>query len=357
MNVFPATMMMSHHHDNDLAKQTDDLVHLFSTTLQSLASDAAAVRQITSLANVSGVVLKEDTDDEPKAANENELQGLSDLDQLVAGLEEKVGALRQIVAEEKRALQKFETTLHDQAQEQAAVLQELLQVQTHQQQQQQQQQGLQQQGLQPPFSNGRRDSVDPRTRPSNGDHPNEENTAPVSLPRITQEEFLVQSRNPIGRISLMDLNEALQDIETVCVQKWAASSAFALSSSGSSNRTQPSASSSTLSSNALQRRHDYLQRRQGNEHILLQPQPSSVDGGGGGPQPPPQQIYWVSEQDLREHCAFFRHGESTARATLSVLCSLRRLKQTPGKRREVTYICLTKNDNEGDDDDDSRKSV
>ena len=48
----------------------------------------------------------------------------------------------------------------------------------------------------------------------------------------------------------------------------------------------------------------------------------------------------VSEQSLRENCAFFRHGESTARSTLQLLCSLKRLKQVPSKKSEVTYVCL-----------------
>ena len=48
----------------------------------------------------------------------------------------------------------------------------------------------------------------------------------------------------------------------------------------------------------------------------------------------------LSEQELRETCGFFRLGESTARATLAILCILKRLKQVPGKNMEVTYICL-----------------
>jgi len=49
----------------------------------------------------------------------------------------------------------------------------------------------------------------------------------------------------------------------------------------------------------------------------------------------------VSEQELRENCAFFRHGESTARNILSLLCSLKRLKQVPGQNKEIiTYLWL-----------------
>lgn len=61
----------------------------------------------------------------------------------------------------------------------------------------------------------------------------------------------------------------------------------------------------------------------------------SSDGGG-------DPVWFVSEQELRENCAFFKHGESTARSTLQLLCSLKRLKQVPGRQKHsgVTYICL-----------------
>jgi hypothetical protein len=50
--------------------------------------------------------------------------------------------------------------------------------------------------------------------------------------------------------------------------------------------------------------------------------------------------FWVSEQDLRSNCTFFRLGESTARSILAMLCTLRRLKQVPARKLEVTYILL-----------------
>jgi len=48
----------------------------------------------------------------------------------------------------------------------------------------------------------------------------------------------------------------------------------------------------------------------------------------------------LTEQELREHCAFFRHGEATARALLGLLCSLHRLKQVQGGNKGVQYLLM-----------------
>ena len=55
------------------------------------------------------------------------MEGLQNLDKLVFGIEQKVVALRQIVAEEKRALEKFESTLQQEADNQVNEIEELLQ--------------------------------------------------------------------------------------------------------------------------------------------------------------------------------------------------------------------------------------
>ena len=47
---------------------------------------------------------------------------------------------------------------------------------------------------------------------------------------------------------------------------------------------------------------------------------------------------WVTEQEMRQFCSFFRHGESSARATLLILRNLHRLQQVPGKHGEFLYF-------------------
>ena len=47
--------------------------------------------------------------------------------------------------------------------------------------------------------------------------------------------------------------------------------------------------------------------------------------------------FFVSEQDLRDQCAFFRAGESTAKGLLGLLRNMKMLKQVQGGGNVVTY--------------------
>ena len=138
----------------------------------------------------------------------------------------------------------------------------------------------------------------------------------IHLARVTAKDIKALSRNTLGRITLLDLNEALEEIEQACHNKQA---------SLPSRNSSSSKKGGGLTSNTLQRRYDYLKQQRANADL-------EVEAHSG--------YIWVSEQELREHCAFFRHGESTARATLTILCALKRLKQIPGRNSEITYICL-----------------
>ena len=295
-------------HDN--ARQTDDLCRLFSETLHALAADALTVRQLTSLSKQSGV-----TDDENLHPNSNNnqhdsLNELRKLDMAVAAIENKVGALREIVTEEKIALDQFEN-LQQEANKQQRVLEHMLTAVGA---------SRSRTSSQKARRDRRRDSVDPRetqqlqeatsTTSTNDDNHD------VVLPRITESQLQSISRNTRGRISILALNDALEEIETVCRDKLA-----------QLPRKPTNSTSSLTASQSLERRYEYLKQRNHNSTTQVE-----VDAHIGQ--------YWVSEQELRESCAFFRLGESTARATLVVLCTLKRLKQLPGKNMQVTYICL-----------------
>jgi lactam utilization protein B len=328
MNVFPATMA------TDPQQQTDEVCQLFSKTLHSLAADAAAIRQISSLAEVSGIqsgnaVTVNDIQNDPS------LQQLIEVDRLVTGIEHKVTALRMIVAEEKGALQKFETTLQQEADSQASLVEQVAEAMA--------QLGvLQERGssssstagwksnrsqttssnsASKPFKS-RRDSVDPRSIKENQspsleeDHHHHQQQQQISLRRIAASELKQMSRNTLRRISLLDVNEALDEIERVCDNRL---------------KAMPQSKSTGTSSNSLQRRFEYLKQTRADVDLEVEAHAGHV---------------WVSEQELRENCAFFRHGEATARATLSILCSLKRLKQVPGKNTGVTYICLRPTDSD-----------
>eukprot|EP00934_Nitzschia_sp_Nitz4_P003834 Nitzschia sp. Nitz4//scaffold4_size323378//251027//252001//NITZ4_000699-RA/size323378-processed-gene-0.303-mRNA-1//1//CDS//3329553516//3824//frame0 len=317
-----------------LQQQRSLLEDIFSQTLSNLTSDAATVRQAGSILQCLGNVDCKSFD----SFNDDLLQSLVTMDQLVSGLEDKVVALRQMVREESKALQTFES-LQQEAHEQANTVQKLTRslqeadiLNTLHESQEFQETASESFDL---HSTGRqrqtrrRDSVDPRTplpTPTN----DQENNDPISLRRIKQSELdAYKATNVMGprMLSLITLNEALDEIETIAHRQWRVDLAL--------KHKQEQHSQGCLSTRVLQRRYDYLQRRQqhGNDS-------HDTPGRTSTGSEDPQQFQTISEQDLRENCAFFRNGESTARATLSVLCSLRRIKQIPCKSGNVVYRLL-----------------
>ena len=431
--------------DNNTGIQTDDLLDLFSTTMHSLAADAAAIRQITDLAELTGIILSDNNGNKKYGnnnnANEEEendkreyVQELCNLDRLISGVEQKVIALRQIINEENSALTKFETNLRDEADEQATLIEDLMSALDLQQQQQQQQhdnnmssssndrdddnrwharhQKSNDNEDEDEWRYGRYENNDQRQHqyhdkkhiqlseassnsnnnkiknnntnrkgvlqsrtmgkmgnqssphPSRGvngsriSHNNnnsnrnrndlykfsssspekmnngscygddkdeeqeEEEEENPCFVKVTKSEILEQTPSFGVHLSRFDLNEALEEIERMVWNKISLEPKSSIHSSGSSPPSH-------LSSNTLQRRFDYLRHRQRGPNAGSDNETEAHVGHR-----------WVSEQELRENCAFFRSGESTARATLQLLCSLKRLKQVPGKNREVTYLCL-----------------
>lgn len=121
------------------------------------------------------------------------------------------------------------------------------------------------------------------------------NLPEIILRPITQAEFQSVSKNTRGRITLSALNEALHDIQKVTLQKYS-------------------------------HIHNPHSHRKGSSSS------SHVNSIGNGPMHPVhkeggEDLPFVSEQDLRDDCAFFVTGESTARAILQILRSCKRIKQ------------------------------
>eukprot|EP00532_Pseudo-nitzschia_australis_P014445 CAMPEP_0168277388 /NCGR_PEP_ID=MMETSP0141_2-20121125/19175_1 /TAXON_ID=44445 /ORGANISM="Pseudo-nitzschia australis, Strain 10249 10 AB" /LENGTH=405 /DNA_ID=CAMNT_0008219779 /DNA_START=135 /DNA_END=1349 /DNA_ORIENTATION=- len=136
--------------DDSVGSQTNDVLDLFSTTLYSLAADADAIRQISDIADLTRVLSP--SDERSNSGNRNDddndegraqIQKLCELDRIVSGVEKKVAALSKLINEENSALAKFETNLRQEAQEQDALIEELIVAldlkQQHQEQEQQQQ--------------------------------------------------------------------------------------------------------------------------------------------------------------------------------------------------------------------------
>jgi hypothetical protein len=260
--------------------------------MQSLASDAAAVRQLSSL------------------ASSEDFSELNQVNWNLTALEQKVVALRSIVTEEKKAIAKMETSVHQECEAQKHRMETIQQV--YQQQQQQQQQSLLKQ-------KSRRDSLDPRIIPLPFNQENEDTLSTkedknsihqFTLELVSHQEFQGINRNTVGRIQLLDLNEALEEIQTVVQTKFDALTPL-----------QPLSSNSASENRKLM----YLLNK---KNQTLEEVEAHKDH------------YWVSEQELRETCLFFKQGESSARAILQILCVVKRLKQVPGHNHKVTYICL-----------------
>lgn len=312
---------------NDAAAQkTEELCSLFSTTVSSLASDAVALNQIKSLAECCG--------QEENGNPNNAKNGLKQVDAIVTELEHKVTLLQEICAEEKQSLKDMES-IKNAAEAQHELLNEMMQACDGAARQQEEEarplveasshqkvttatatphkhqesiptshhKGLLRSGAK---RVARRDSVDPREKRSI----HRSATSCVKLDRVTQTEWNNVSKTVRGRITLAVVNDALRDIERVFEKKYAVLRHH--------HKSVPRKGAGQVE----------LQQKLLNSHRELQ-----VEEHGDDP--------WVSEQDLRQCCAFFRNGESTARAILLIIRTVRRLKQVPAKNSEVTYVAIS----------------
>jgi hypothetical protein len=270
------------------------ICQVLSDTLSSISADAAALRQLASLASHVGVT-------EDDHVDECVLGRLRNLDSAVSGLENKMKLLREIVNQEKNALDDLQS-LSEESQRHS----ERLKVIAHALEVQKDNAALEESSptetqpvdtadynLQAKLesrSEARKDSMDPRLTQSPAHHQ-------IHLRRVSRVDLQSLPRTVRGRISLSVVNDAVVEIEDVCRTKY-----------------------TLLARN----------RRKQLQHTISQ-----------STEEEPSDEPWVSEQELRQSCAFFRSGESTARAILSILRSLNRLKQLPSKNGDIIYVCST----------------
>jgi hypothetical protein len=332
------TIMMESSSSN---QQQQDLTTLFAQTISALSADAKALKQI--------VCLQEAASKDAKYED-----ALLDLEAGVTSVEDKVQALQHIAHDERQALDVMEE-MYDESSEQNIMLKKLLQDVILKKQQGQQQQSrmkaqskptpaptrqevvhddkenmvetLRRLNLESPVilatpqrKSRRQSSVDtPKSltpsyhRQSMTSHQQqpmplageimelEASPGPIQMQLISSDELLAVARTIRGRITLSVLNDAVRDIERVCAEKYR-----------------------ILQGKALRQHY----RKYWMLHRALEVEELHGD------QP------WVSEQDLRNACAFFRSGESTARSILAILRTLRRLKQVAGRNSQVTYIVV-----------------
>jgi hypothetical protein len=270
-----------------------DISQILSDTLSSISADSTALRQLANLASHVGVT-------EGNHVDEPVLGRLRNLDSAVSGLENKMKLLREIVNQEKNALDDLQA-LSEESQRQS----ERLKVIAHALEVQKENEALDSPltetlpvdddtsdyNLEAKLtSRNPHDSMDPHSTRSPAHHQ-------IHLRRVTRNDLQSLPRTVRGRISLSVVNDAVVEIEYVCRTKY-----------------------TLLARN----------RRKQLKHTISQTTEEE-----------PSEEPWVSEQELRQSCAFFRSGESTARAVLSILRSLSRLKQLPSKNGEIIYVCST----------------
>ena len=159
---------------------------------------------------------------------------------------------------------------------------------------------------------------------------------------ITQTEFYQISKNTRRRITLSALNDALMDIHNVTQYKYTLLASRSTRNGHGTGNGNGTSSKKTKSKTPLTPSvrgtgtgtgtGTSMMRMQYQQTVALHRELSeSIDHDG---------MPFVSEQEMRDSCAFFRSGESTARAILQILRSAKRLKQICGRKSQVTYALL-----------------
>jgi hypothetical protein len=129
---------------------------------------------------------------------------------------------------------------------------------------------------------------------------------------VTEDDLKKITRATRGHISLSAINEALEEVQ-----------AFARSKAARMRRERRAASKMRSYPNSSSPRYRNPIRRD------------------AAPLEDPEMI--LTEQELRQACAFFRSGEATARSLLLILCAVNRLKQGRGGKNGLVYYHIPVN--------------
>ena len=127
-------------------------------------------------------------------------------------------------------------------------------------------------------------------------------TNKVSIKLLSESELRALPRSVRGRISLLIVNEAIAEIEQVFQKKY-----DILDRSNTRYSMYGS-------------KHEYRQALIAHRELEVREHEGYL---------------WVSEQDIRDACDFFRMGESSARVVLTILRNTKRLKQIPSGRHQT----------------------
>jgi Spindle and kinetochore-associated protein 1 len=307
--------------------QATNDTHRFSKAIAELASEARNLQQIVSLQQAAKM-------------DDRYQKDLEDLEASIHSVEEKVKAMKYMTAQERTALKTLETLYH-QSLEQNKLYKEMIrnvQDAAHE-------------------SVGRRLSLSMPSTPISERSTGKENKSNIDLqqyflnptfPATPKQEHPESSRersqneaNTLPSIPFLP-RTPLTPLTNKFKDTWVASvpiteMEFSTIPKAIRGRITRSVVNDSLNEieNVVWTKYSVLQGQQ-SRHLfrLFWIRHKEMQNDEHGDHP------WVSEQDLRSNCTFFRLGESTARSILAMLCSLRRLKQVPARKLQVTYILL-----------------
>jgi hypothetical protein len=344
----PPEQHSQHPQQPSLQESAEQISQLFATTVTSLAADVNALKHLTTWKEIiDGRQNGSEEEFNQDLHREEFLESLCDLDDVVTAVEKKVVVLRQIVAEEQRALDKLDMLQRDSL-EQNENLRYLvdrcrsIKISSSNAQsggadennphnnnhkgsssrpsstttatstnrgKQNQSHGNNQSssGSRTPFSiasssygNESAGSRDEGSHTStHGSHAHIEGLS-CYFDAVTDQELQAVPRTTRGRVQIGVINDALVSIEK-CFHKKAIKE----------RRQEQLLADSRL---ATLPRYQKASHEEIDDEELLH-------------------NLIVTEQELRQSCTFFTAGEGTARTVLAVLKALRRIKQIPAKER------------------------
>jgi hypothetical protein len=264
------------------ASSANGACRLLEQTLSSLVADSFALQQLTAL--------RKQLHGKDKKTSTELREQLIRIERVVAELEEKVQIFRDVVKEETKAVTEIETCAEQAKAKRTEFLETKERSTLHRQSNNQQhtsQKSIANNDEQDGFSDHRRLQVDDdRTDDFDPRHHF------VKLDLVTQEEFMDVPKAMRSHISRALVNEAILDIERTFQEK----------------QTQ--------------------RIRNRRRHAMYKWKKNSDDNDD----------LTCTEQEMRQSCAFFRSGESSARGVLLILRHLHRLKQIPSKNGKILYF-------------------
>ena len=284
---------------DDLAVQADRLSEQFSKTLTSLVDDASFLRQLASLATSI------------EEGDSDAVERLCQLDAAVSDLEKKTKILKEIVAEEERALERMEALVGE-TKQRSRRLDILLEAANDGKENVDRSAGFSAThvSLKDVHDQNQNRHIEHRRQPkqssatkSNESHAyqqtqqnqvKEKKSKPICLPRVSRAELNSVPREFRSHLSLAVVNEALTEIECFAREKAA-----------------------------------LIERNRRKRYLLKWNTEEEEDVSGD---------FTITEHELRQACAFFHGGESTARSVLLVLRVLHCIKQIPSKTGDVVYV-------------------